>query len=99
VQSYLDQLDFGLVARRETAPHAQRIADQIAEDFESMRKADAESRLPGTIETIGVAARPVPAVAHKPIQLSEAKGEPRRPTPEKASALTKSIEAPARSQR
>ena len=42
VQSYLDQLDFGLIACSETVPDAQRIADFIVEDFAAMRKADAE---------------------------------------------------------
>ena len=31
--SYLDQLDFGLIACSETVPDAQRIADFIVEDF------------------------------------------------------------------
>jgi diacylglycerol O-acyltransferase / wax synthase len=35
-QSYLDRLDFGLVACSETVPDAQRIADFIARDFEAM---------------------------------------------------------------
>ena len=41
-QSYLDQLDFGLVACSQTVPDAQRIADFIVEDFAAMREADAE---------------------------------------------------------
>src|SRR5208283_1770752 len=40
VQSYLDQLDFGLIACSEIVPDAQRIADYIAEDFEAMREAN-----------------------------------------------------------
>ena len=40
VQSYLDQLDFGLIACSEVVPDAQRIADYIAEDFEAMREAN-----------------------------------------------------------
>ena len=35
-QSYLDQLDFGLIACSETVPQAQRIADFIVEDFAAM---------------------------------------------------------------
>ena len=42
VQSYLDQLDFGLVACSETVPDAQRIADLLVEDFAAMREAGAE---------------------------------------------------------
>ena len=55
VQSYLDQLDFGLIACSETVPDAQRIADFIVEDFAAMRKADAELSRPEAIETIAVA--------------------------------------------
>ena len=40
VQSYLDQLDFGLIACSETVPDAQRIADFLVEDFAAMRKAE-----------------------------------------------------------
>src|SRR5271165_4874152 len=76
VQSYLDQLDFGLVACSETVPDAQRIADFIVEDFAAMRKADANLSL-----------------EHKPIELAEAKVEPRASKVEKGSALTRNIEA------
>ena len=76
VQSYLDQLDFGLVACSETVPDAQRIADFIVEDFAAMRKADAELNRPGAIETIAVTPA-APLAAHKPIALGEAKLEPR----------------------
>ena len=38
-QSYLDQLDFGLIACSETVPDAQRIAEFIVQDFAAMRKA------------------------------------------------------------
>ena len=77
VQSYLDQLDSGLVACSETVPDAQRIADFLVEDFAAMRKADAQPSEPGAIGTIAVAARPAPLAAHKPIELAEAKAEPR----------------------
>jgi len=93
VHSYLDQLDFGLVACSETVPDAQRIADYIVEDFAAMRKADAELSRPEAIETIAVAARPAVVAAHKPIQLAEPKIEAPAPRPEKASALTRDIEA------
>jgi len=83
VQSYLDQLDFGLVACSETVPDAQRIADFIVEDFAAMRKADANLSRPETVETI----------AHKPIELAEAKAEPRASRVEKGSVLTRNIEA------
>ena len=50
VQSYLDQLDFGLIACSETVPDAQRIADFIVEDFAAMREADADLGRPEAIE-------------------------------------------------
>jgi diacylglycerol O-acyltransferase len=93
VQSYLDQLDFGLIACSETVPDAQRIADFIVEDFAAMRKADANLSRPEAIETIAVAARPAPVAAHKPIELAEAKAEPHASKVEKGSELTRNIEA------
>ena len=93
VQSYLDQLDFGLIACSETVPDAQCIADFIAEDFAAMRKADANLSRPEAIETIALAARPAPVAARKPIELAEAKAEPRASKVEKGSALTRNIEA------
>ena len=92
VQSYLDQLDFGLVACSETVPDAQRIADFIVEDFAAMRKADAELNRPGAIETIAVTPA-APLAAHKPIALGEAKLEPRAQKVEKTSALTRQLDA------
>ena len=91
-QSYLDQLDFGLVACRETVPDVQRIADFIVEDFAAMRKTDAELSRPQAIETIAVA-RPAPVAAHKPIEIGEAKAEPRPRRTEKASTLAQQIDA------
>ena len=93
VQSYLDQLDFGLIACSETVPDAQRIADLIVEDFAAMGKAEADLNRPEAIETIAVAARPAVVAAHKPIQLAEPKIEAPAPRPEKVSALTRDIEA------
>ncbi len=92
VQSYLDQLDFGLVACSQTVPDAQRIADFIVEDFDAMRKADADLSRPEAIETIALA-RPAPVGAHQPIELREAKAEPRPQVVEKPSALTQHIDA------
>ena len=93
VQSYLDQLDFGLIACGETVPDAQRIADFIVEDFAAMGKADADLNRPEAIETIAVALKGAPGAAHKPIQLAEPKIEAPAPKPEKVSALTRDIEA------
>ncbi|HTZ66663.1 MAG TPA: wax ester/triacylglycerol synthase family O-acyltransferase [Roseiarcus sp.] len=86
VQSYVDQLDFGLVACSETVPDAQRIADYLAEDLEAMRKADAASSRPDAIETIArEAARPRGPGA-------EASGSMPRPD----SALARNIDALSR---
>ena len=82
-QSYLDQLDFGLIACSETVPQAQRIADFIVEDFAAM--CSELSRLQA-IETIAVA-RPAPVAAHKPIEVGEARAEARPRKAEKASTL------------
>jgi diacylglycerol O-acyltransferase / wax synthase len=93
MQSYLDHLDFGLVACSETVPDAQRIADYIAEDFAAMRKADAELSRPEAVETIAVAPTAARPAAHKPITLGEAKTEPRPEKVEKTSALARQIDA------
>ena len=93
VQSYLDQLDFGLIACRETVPDAQRIADFIVEDFAAMREADADLGRPEAIETIPVALNDAPVAAHKPIQLAEPKIEAAAAKAEKPSALTREIES------
>ena len=78
VQSYCDSLDFGLVASRDVAPDAQRIADFIAEDFVGLRKADAELARPEAVETIAVASRSQPVGVHPPIAV----GEPLATAPE-----------------
>ena len=93
VQSYRDQLDFGLVACSETVPDAQRIADFVVEDFAALRDADAELSLPGAIETIAVAQASAPRAAHKPIELGEAKIQPPAQQAESRSALTRQIDA------
>jgi diacylglycerol O-acyltransferase len=95
VQSYLDQLDFGLIACSETVPDAQRIADHIAEDFAAMREADAELSCPSAIETIAVAI-PLRTAAHKPAYLGEEKTGPCPHKVEKASELTQHIHSLAK---
>ena len=89
VHSYLDQLDFGLIACSQTVPDAQRIADYIVEDFAATREADAEL----SVEMITAAPAAAPRAAHKPIALGEAKLEPRLQKVEKTSALTQQIDA------
>jgi diacylglycerol O-acyltransferase / wax synthase len=94
VQSYLDQLDFGLIACSDTVPDAQRIADFVVEDFAAMRKADAELGRPEAVETIALAhAAATPLVAHKPLALGEATVESLAEKVEKTSALTRQINA------
>ena len=88
-QSYLDQLDFGLIACSRTVPQAQRIADFIVEDFAAMRSE--LSRLHAT-ETISVA-KPAAVSAHQQIEVSEAKAEPRPRKGEKASTLVQQLDA------
>lgn len=52
VQSYLDQLDFGLIACSRSAPYAQGIAELIADEFEALRRASEALDRPDAIETI-----------------------------------------------
>ena len=95
VQSYLDQLDFGLIACSETVPDAQRIADFIVEDFAALTTADAEFAKSDVVGKIALALEAGPAAAHKPIVLGEAKAPrpPRAAKPEKTSALTRHVDA------
>ena len=91
VQSYLDQLDFGLIACSETVPDAQRIADFIVEDFAAMRDADANLiRLEAVEATLTVAKRAPVAANNTP---AEAKVEARASKVKKGSELTRNIEA------
>ena len=93
VQSYLDQLDFGLVACSETVPDAQRIADFIVEDFAAMRDAAANSSRIDAVEVTLPAATQALTSAHKPITPAATKVEPRPSKVKKASELTRNIEA------
>jgi diacylglycerol O-acyltransferase / wax synthase len=92
VQSYLDQLDFGLVACSETVPDAQRIADFLAEDFEAMRKADEALSRPDAIETIGVSAFARPAPGQGAARPDGRSGQTSAPKAEPMSALAQNIE-------
>jgi len=93
VQSYLDQLDFGLVACSDTVPDAQRIADFVVEDFAAMHEADANLGRSEATETIPVAVKNVRVAAHNPIQIAEPRIEASAPEAEKTSALTRGIDA------
>jgi hypothetical protein len=70
VQSYLDSLDFGLVACRKTVPDVQTIADFIAEECEVLKQAALLLDQDHVVEHIEVlpvrktiANEPVPVVA------------------------------------
>jgi WS/DGAT/MGAT family acyltransferase len=64
VQSYLDNLEFGLTACRATVPDVQVIADYLGEEFEALKRACEAIDRPDAIEIIEIAA---PAVsAHTP---------------------------------
>ena len=94
VQSYLDQLDFGLVACSETVPDAQRIADFLVEDFAAMRKANAQLSAPGAVVAISVERRNAPAgVAHTRAGPAEVSVSPDASKIETGRALTRNIEA------
>ena len=95
VQSYLDQLDFGLIACSETVPDAQRIADYIVDDFAALKTADAEFAKPDIVGKIALALEARAAGTHRPIVLGEAKPPPapRPPRVEKATALSRHIDS------
>ena len=94
VQSYLDALDFGLIACSETVPDAQKIAGFVVEDFAAMKKADAEFARPDIVQKIAVALAARPAAAPKPIVLGEAKPPPPAPAKvETERALSREIDA------
>jgi len=95
VHSYLDQLDFGLIACSEAVPDAQRIADLIVEEFEALRKADAELARPETVETTAVP-KPAAAPRHESIQFRE--GAATEPLKRKLAEATPNA-SPARSTR
>ncbi len=90
-QSYLDQLDFGLVACSETVPGIERIAGFIAEDFAAMCEAAAEAGHPQAIETIAVK-RLAPPAAHKPAGIADAETGQRPRKVEKTGTLAQQID-------
>ena len=103
VQSYLDQLDFGLVACSETVPDAQRIADYLTDDFEAMRNADEASSRPDALEIMGLSASVVSAPGQEAPRPdgrragdSGSKGEPDSAFARNIEALSRVTEAMAR---
>lgn len=107
VQSYLDQLDFGLIACRRTVPDVQRIADYVVEDFEALRQADEALRRPDAIETIVLAPKPrrakmpakEPKAARKARKKDVARAATSAPAPaaRKATATKRAAASTARS--
>ena len=93
VQSYTDQLDFGLVACSETVPDAQRVADFLVEDFATMRRASAQLSEPGAVKAIAVEPRSAAPLVRGPIEVAEAMAAPRTPKIEKGGVLMRSIDA------
>jgi hypothetical protein len=89
VQSYLDQLDFGLVACSETVPDAQRIADFIVEDFAAMRNADAQLNYSEAVNGISLER---PGAVRKRIEFTDVNAIPNTPKIETRSELTRTIE-------
>ena len=61
VQSYLDNLEFGLTACRATVPDVQVIADYLAEEFEALKRACEAIDRPDAVEIIEIAAPAVSA--------------------------------------
>ena len=76
VESYVDSLDFGLVACRRTVPDVQSLADYVVEDFRALCEAETALARPEAVATIEscAAARPF-----------DARGESRRPPRKTAS--------------
>jgi WS/DGAT/MGAT family acyltransferase len=74
VHSYLDWLDFGLIACRRSVPDAQSIADYIVEDFQALRAADAALARPDAIALIDIARPRAPSK-----ETAEAASEPAPP--------------------
>lgn len=73
VQSYLDNLDFGLVAWRGAAPDAQRLAEMIVEEFEALRQEIAPDA-PAPRKTQKRSKRASPAAVEKPARRKRANG-------------------------
>jgi WS/DGAT/MGAT family acyltransferase len=80
VQSYLDNLEFGVVACRAAVPDAQLIASSLVEEFEALKRASEALSRPDAIETIEIA----PSASSAGAVLARA--EPRPPAAKKPSA-------------
>jgi diacylglycerol O-acyltransferase / wax synthase len=90
VQSYLDNLDFGLVACRIAVPDVQRIADLILEEAEVLKDAAAAIEKDMVVSHIEIAPRSAPA--QPSIAAAAAGASDREPTA--TSAIPVRVEAP-----
>ena len=54
MQSYLDTLDFGLIACRKTVPDVQSLADYVVEDFRALCEAETALARPDAVATIEI---------------------------------------------
>ncbi|MGA2794024.1 MAG: WS/DGAT domain-containing protein, partial [Roseiarcus sp.] len=88
--SYLDNLEFGVVACRAAVPDAQLIASSLVEEFEALKRASEALSRPDAIETIEIA----PSASSTGADPARAK--PRPPAAKRPSAV-KSIKAAAKS--
>ena len=94
VQSYLDQLDFGLIACSETVPDAQRIADFIVEDFAAMREGRCGIEpTGGDRDDRGCAERRLGSPRTSRYRSPKRRRDRAAPKAEKTSALTRQIDA------
>jgi len=87
VQSYLDNLEFGVIACRAAVPDAQLIASSLVEEFELLKGASEALSRPDAIETIEIA----PSAGAAPPRV-----KPRSPAAKRPSAA-KSSKAAAKS--
>jgi hypothetical protein len=92
VQSYLDTLDFGLIACRKTVPDVQSLADYIADDFRALCEAETALGRPDAVATIEIA-RPRSLLTH------EAKLEGPAAKPRLTRVSTEGAEASVRAKR
>jgi WS/DGAT/MGAT family acyltransferase len=76
VHSYLDWLDFGLIACRRSVPEAQFIADSIADDFLALRAAAEALARPDAIRVIDIARSP--DLSKEPVETTGERTPPRR---------------------
>ncbi len=90
VESYVDKLEFGLLACRLTVPRVQAIADYLVEEFEVLKRANEALSLPDAIDTIEIA----PSVLSASVNPARAKprtSAARKPSAAKPGKTTASV--------